>query len=347
VNAELEGSRRKIERAANSLARLYDLSISMQFSGFLESHLPLVLGVAQERFDVDRLLLLMPDEEGKFLRCRASVGNVFESEEKILVPLGDGGGALARAFLARRTIIHDGTVPLPDDLRLAPPYSEIRTLRTRSFAIFPLVSKDRTLGVLGVDNKISRRPLTREDMEAIENFSYKVASLIENTIHFQEIRKAHTELGRRDGLTGLFHVRHMRELGAEQVQAALRDGIPLTAATVYLSNFKEYNEVNGYQRGEFVLQKVADLLKGQEVMGAVPGRCFGATFLVLYPGKNLEQGQYLLDQFLKEVNAFSFYGEKRVRGERVAVEASIAEYDRTSGATFDVFFSSLEGRGEG
>ena len=30
-------------------------------------------------FDVDRILLMMPDAEGKTLRCRASVGNVFES----------------------------------------------------------------------------------------------------------------------------------------------------------------------------------------------------------------------------------------------------------------------------
>jgi diguanylate cyclase (GGDEF)-like protein len=347
MNSELEGSKRKIERAANSLARLYDLSISMQFSGFLESHLPLVLGVAQERFDVDRLLLFMPDEEGKFLRCRASVGNVFESEEKVLVPLGEGGGALARAFLSRRTIVNDGSSPLPADLRIVPPYSQIRTLRTRAFAVFPLMSKERVIGVLGVDNKLSRRPLTREDMDAIESFSYKVASLIENTIHFQEIRRAHSELGKRDGLTGLYHIRHMRELGAARIQEALRDGVPLSAATVYLANFKEYNEVNGYQRGEFVLQKVADLLKGQEVMGAVPGRCFGATFLILYPGKNREQGKYLLDQFVKEISAFSFYGDKQVQAGRLVVEASLAEYDRASGESFDEFFNALEGlRGE-
>ena len=52
MNRELEGSRKRLEKSGNSLTRLYDLSIAMQYSGFLESHLPLVLGVAQERFDL-------------------------------------------------------------------------------------------------------------------------------------------------------------------------------------------------------------------------------------------------------------------------------------------------------
>ena len=142
-------------------------------------------------------------------------------------------------------------------------------------------------------------------------------------------------------------IRHMREVGSGHIQAALRDGTPVTAATIYLSNFKEYNEANGYQRGEFVLQKVADLLKGQEVMGAVPGRCFGATFLVFYPGKSREQGQYLLDRFLKDLSAFSFYGEKKVQAGRIVVDTTLAEYDRSSGATFDDFFASLEGQSAG
>ncbi|MGE5248002.1 MAG: GAF domain-containing protein, partial [Verrucomicrobiota bacterium] len=149
ANQELQASRKKLEKAGNSLTRLYDLSIAMQYSGFLETHLPLVLGVAQERFDVDRILLLMPDEEGKMLRCRASVGNVFESEEKIFVPIGPQGGALARSFIEKRSFFFDGSGPVPEEMRVGAPYDRIRSLRTRAFATFPLVTKDKVIGVLG------------------------------------------------------------------------------------------------------------------------------------------------------------------------------------------------------
>lgn len=342
MNQELLASRKKLEKAGNSLTRLYDLSIAMQYSGFLESHLPLVLGVAQERFDVDRILLFMPDDEGKMLRCRASVGNVFESEEKIHVPLSSAGGALGRVFQSKQTIFLDGVAAVPGDMRLAPPYSQIRSLRSKAFAAFPLVTKEKVIGVLGVDNKLSRRPMTKEDVEAIESFAFKMASLIENTMHFQAIRKAAQEMENRDRLTGLYHLRHVKGIAEEHIAAAVRDRVPLSAGLIYLANFKEYNELNGYQRGDFLLQKVAELLKNQEVMGVVPARCYGATFIALYPGKNQDQGQYLLDQLVKELDQFGFYGEKRLAEGRLVFRTSLSEYVRDSGQSFDEFFTRIE-----
>lgn len=342
LNQQLEASREKLKKAGTSIGRLYDISIAMQYSGFLESYLPLVLGVAQERFDVDRILLMMPDAEGKFLRCRASVGNVFESEEKILIPLSLQGGALARSFLERRSFFLDGQKPVPEELRIAPPYDRIRSLRAKAFAVFPLMVKEKILGVLGVDNKMSRKPMTRDDIEAVEIFAYKMASMIENTLHFQSIRKAAEDLENRDRLTGLFHLRYIRAYGESLVNAAVREQTPFSTALVYLANFKEYNERNGYQRGDFVLQKTAELLKDLEVMGAEPARCYGASFLVLFPGKNEEQGRYLVSRFQKEFEQFSFYGEKKLAEGKLVPRIVVAEYPRDSGKSFDEFYASIE-----
>lgn len=344
MNRELESSRRRLEKAGNALTRLYDLSITMQYSGFLESHLPLVLGVAQERFELDRILLFMPDEEGKMLRCRAAVGNVFEPEEKIYVPIGPQGGGLARAFLEGRTISSDGAGPVREENRILPPYDRIRSLRSRTYAIFPLKTTEKVIGVLGVDNKMSRRPLTGEDFEAIENFSHKIALLIENTIHFQSIRKAVQEMEHRDRLTGLFHLPHVKRIAEEEMAAAVREASPLSVGLVFIVNFKEYNGVNDYRRGDFVLRKAADLLKALEVMGVVPGRCYGAFFVALFPGKTRDQAMYLLSQFEKDFSAFSFYGEEFLATKKLAVKISVAEYPRETGLSFDEFFSRLEKR---
>jgi diguanylate cyclase (GGDEF)-like protein len=170
-----------------------------------------------------------------------------------------------------------------------------------------------------------------------------MASLIDNTIHLQELRKAAEEMENRDRLTGLFHIRHARILGEGYVNAAIRDRVPFSMALLYLSNFKEYNEVNGYQRGDFLLQKTAELLKDQEVTGVVPARCYGATFLVLYPGKNEDQGRYLVDQFHKGFDKFSFYGEKQLAASRIVPKFTLAEYRRDQGQSFDEFFAAIEG----
>lgn len=342
MNRELEASRRKLEKANSSVSRLYDLSISMQYSGFLETHLPLVLGVAQERFEVDRILLMMPDEDGKFLRCKASVGNVFESEEKIYVPIGPGGGALAEAYRSKKTIFHDGASPVPEEWRVAEPYDRIRSLRARSFAVFPMITKDRVIGVLGVDNKMSRRPLSRNDIEAVESFAFRIAALLENTLQLQAMRKAAQEMDIRDRLTSLFRLQHARRLAEDHIAAAVRDQVPFAMGVIYIANFKEYNELNGYQRGDFVLQKTAEMLRRLEVMGVVPARCYGATFLALFPGKTEEQARYLLAQFGNEFDRFTFYGEKKLREGKLVLRVSVADYQRDSGQTFDEFFAGLE-----
>ncbi|MBF8257976.1 MAG: Diguanylate cyclase [Actinobacteria bacterium] len=342
LNLELETSRRKLEKAGDSLMRLYDLSIAMQYSGFLESHLPLVLGVAQERFEVDRILLMMPDAEGKFLRCAASVGNVFESEDKIFVPISLEGGGFARAYRSKRAIFWDGSDVLPEYLKFRPPYDKVRSLRSKAFAIFPLISKEKVIGVIGVDNKMSHRPLTKENADAMESFAYKMASLIDNTLHLQEIQKAAQEMENRDRLTGLFHLHHVKTLADEYINASVQKGVPFSMSILYLDNFKEYNDLNGYRRGDFVLQKTAEFLKGQEVMGVVPARCYGATFLALFPGKNEEQGKYLVDLFMKELNQFSFYGEKKLSEGKMSARVLTAEYARDSGKNFDEFFADIE-----
>jgi len=148
----------------------------------------------------------------------------------------------------------------------------------------------------------------------------------------------------RDRLTGLFHLPHVKGIAEEQMATAVRDQSPLSVGLVFIANFKEYNEFNDYRRGDFVLRKAADLLKALEVMGVVPGRCYGAIFVALFPGKTRDQAKYLLSQFEKDFAAFTFYGEEFLATKKLAVKISVAEYPPEAGLSFDEFFSRLEKR---
>lgn len=341
-NRDLEGSKEKIEIAATSLARIYDLSITMQYSGYIESHLPLVLSAAQERFALDRILLFMPDDEGEFLRCRASVGNVYEPEEKIMVPISEGGGALAKAYLEKRTFFFSEDMKLTDEFKVAPPYSSIRALRSRAFAVFPLITKNRVIGVFGIDNKLSRRSMTREEVTQIESFSYKLAAMIDNTLHFQTLKQKAEKRENTDRLTELNNLQSFKSSAEEEFARSVKSGNPLAMALLHIENFKEYNELNGYQRGDYVLQKFAELLKKLDVMKVTIGRCFGATMIALFKNHSYEQAKYLLDQFEKDFDEFSFYGEKKLAASKLLLKTVIEAYPGDDSPSFDEFFKSLE-----
>lgn len=342
INRELEGSKNNLEKENAGLTRLYDLSIAMQYSGYIEPHLPLALGVAQERFALDRILLFMPDEADEFLRCRASVGNVFEPEEQIMVPISEGGGALARAYLEKKTFCFSSETGLPDEFKIAQPYSSIRALRSRDFAVFPLIAKEKVIGVFGIDNKLSRRAMTRQEIERIESFSYKLAAMIDNTLHFQNVVRKAEALGRTDRLTGLYNLEHFKIIAEEEFIRSARSGNPLAMALFHIANFKEYHESNGYQRGDYVLRKFAEHLKKLNEMNVVVGRCYGATMVALFKSHNYDQAKTLVDQFEHEFAQFSFYGEKKIASSKLVVKTVIDTYPSQDPPGFDEFFKSLE-----
>ncbi len=56
------------------------------------------------------------------------------------------------------------------------------TLKVNSFATVPLVSKDRVIGVILVDNMFTQRPITDADIRFLTMFAHQAALAIENAI---------------------------------------------------------------------------------------------------------------------------------------------------------------------
>jgi len=70
----------------------------------------------------------------------------------------------------------------------------IQQLGTQSYAVVPLVSRDRVIGVLWVDNLFTRRLISDEDMKFLIGFSNQIASAVENARLFDQVARAEAEL---------------------------------------------------------------------------------------------------------------------------------------------------------
>jgi PAS domain S-box-containing protein len=70
----------------------------------------------------------------------------------------------------------------------------VEQLGTEAYAAVPLVSRDKVIGVLWVDNLFNRKPITDEDMKFMEGFSDQVASAIEAARLFRKVSLAEAEL---------------------------------------------------------------------------------------------------------------------------------------------------------
>ncbi|MBN2655362.1 MAG: PAS domain S-box protein [Nitrospirae bacterium] len=70
----------------------------------------------------------------------------------------------------------------------------IQQLGTTAYASVPLISRDKVIGVLWVDNLFTRRPITEQDIEFLRIFSNQMASAIENAQLFESINSTEQQL---------------------------------------------------------------------------------------------------------------------------------------------------------
>ncbi|HTS52083.1 MAG TPA: GAF domain-containing protein, partial [Burkholderiales bacterium] len=141
--------------------RLLRVSVVLQEALSLEEQLAHVLDAAREDVGVDRLLAWAAAPEGDRLIYVASSGLSEDDRlslgERTEIALAKAG-AMANVYRSKTPLVVDETHPLATYSRLKPPYSNIKTLRTKSFVVVPIIARGRLLGLLVADNKYRRTP---------------------------------------------------------------------------------------------------------------------------------------------------------------------------------------------
>ena len=184
LRRDLGKSNRQLSESNRHLTRLHELQHEMNKTFLATGDISGVIQGAQEimakdMFELDRLNLFLPDAEQKMLRCLTSVGIGGYPQEKIMVPMDKRGGAISLAFREGRTIFFDGSESVPENYRIAPPYSEIPAIRSRIFVIVPLIDHHgQAIGVIGADRKLTKRPIPRETVTMLEFFARHVAMVL-------------------------------------------------------------------------------------------------------------------------------------------------------------------------
>lgn len=182
------------------LEELYELGVAMQEHRTLRAGLDLILKGAQTVLRFDRMNILLADPDGTRLRAVASLGTE-EPIEQIYVPVGPEGGGIAKAFLERKDIVWEGNGPVPEELRLAPPYSEIKAFRSRCFVIVPLIVRGAAIGVLGADKKFSQEAIPPEMIHLLKIFAAQAAITIDDARLYEEVTGHAKERGKVEDQT--------------------------------------------------------------------------------------------------------------------------------------------------
>ena len=154
----------------------------------------MVLENIQHYFDFDRGLIMLADKERQSLFYSAGYG----FDDAMLELLGKtqfrldnpaAKGIFIRTFREQRPILVDDIDMMRDSLS---PRSRqlIKRIGSKSLICLPIVYEDRSLGILAVDNLMTKRPLTQSDMNLLTGVTYQAAASIINADAYQELQNS-------------------------------------------------------------------------------------------------------------------------------------------------------------
>ncbi len=107
----------------------------------------------------------------------------------IEIELEGGQYAIHRAIREKRPLIVTNAKEDPSADPLI-----VQVLGSEAYALVPLISRNKVIGLLWVDNYFNKRPITEDDIRFLTGFAGHVASAIENARLFEQVRRAEIEL---------------------------------------------------------------------------------------------------------------------------------------------------------
>jgi HD-GYP domain-containing protein (c-di-GMP phosphodiesterase class II)/Tfp pilus assembly protein PilZ len=152
-----------------------------------------VIQIIERTLDFDRGMVLLADDDFQRLEIRGIYGYQREHLEKFKATSfnlnnPESRGPFVHSFWQKKTILVNDAQEILDDLT---PKSRafVRSLGIRSFIICPIVQEGKSIGVLAVDNRRTKKPLLQSDVNLLLGIAPVIAAGI-HSAKFIEARQA-------------------------------------------------------------------------------------------------------------------------------------------------------------
>ena len=109
-----------------------------------------------------------------------------------------------------------------------------------------------------------------------------------------------------DPLTGLLDRRYLEQRLIEEVERSNRYNYSLSVMMIDIDDFKSYNDRNGHQAGDLVLEMAAQCLKDALRSADVASRYGGEEFCILLPQTSLSEAATIAERVRRRVEGMAF-----------------------------------------
>lgn len=266
----------------------------------LKSVLRILLSTSRRLVRCEDWALLLIDESNTVLHYALAKGNAMKVLKKHAYAIGEGpAGWVAKE--GQPLIIPDLSQQTTHDAARFFPHVE-----AKSVLCFPIVCKNRVLGVIQLVNARSQSPFSAADLSLLETLVDQAIPAIERSDIYQKM----SELVTTDDLTHLYNLRYLdRVLEVEMKRSRRYKGL-LSLIFIDLDFFKEVNDTHGHLMGSQVLVELAGILVENLRAVDVIVRYGGDEFVVLLPNTNLKKAGRVAERLRRAIREYKFLNKE-------------------------------------
>ncbi|MFO7760944.1 MAG: HDOD domain-containing protein [Thermodesulfobacteriota bacterium] len=189
--------------------------------------------------------------------------------------------------------------------------------------IIPVVSNEKVIGLLCVDNISSKRAIHQSSLASVSIVTHEMGKALEHAGLFQKYRV----MASIDGLTGLYNRYVIEEIIKEYFLKADSRGHPLTLAMIDIDFFKSFNDHFGHIAGDKILKNMANTMQKFSRPNDYLGRYGGEEFIVILTETGYIDGFRYGERLRKKIEKLGHVLKKRFPGHSLTVSIGIASYE--------------------
>ncbi|MFH1259134.1 MAG: diguanylate cyclase [Elusimicrobiota bacterium] len=228
----------------------------------------------------DRVKLYLVDKKEGLLRGEVSAGLIGKISRinTEVYPLHSGINTMVDIVLEKK---------------LDPMYHKFK----QNIVYVPLKVRREIIGILEVDNILSQRKISWDDVELLNSFAGQVGLAIENARLFEEVDRLSTT----DGLTRLYVFRYFKQRFNEELARSERFTQKLSLIMFDIDHFKEFNDSHGHLIGDMILVEV-----GKKVLQCIrkidfAARYGGDEFIIFLPRASEEEAKIIASRIFHSI----------------------------------------------
>ncbi len=257
----------------------------------------------------------------KDTRCLKVVDHLDVSESEISlksmeIPLDREAGGFLKCLRNHRPLIITG--------RTEGEKKALAQFGTMEMIIVPFHTRNKVIGVLGLDCGPLEKPLQPDMLSAVAMVANELGTAMDHAGAYREARA----VSLRDGLTGLLNRSAVDDLLDLAFQKASAGEQSLSVVMLDVDFFKKFNDRFGHQSGDNILKLIADTMKKMSRPFDHVGRYGGEEFIVVLNDTSLPRAYTYAERIRREIERLGKLLAHRFPGLSLTVSAGVSEYDQ-------------------